>query len=94
MNQTVQEIAMLRRELEMLMREREALLRVGGAAALFVAELDSLQLPEKTWNVAEFLAESLNMLNEDTLQEALETVGSAVQRSETAGAAQSEAGAS
>ncbi len=74
MPQSEQEVAMLRRELEILMREREGLLRVGGAAALFVAELDSVQLPEVTWNVAEFLAESLNVLSEDTLQDALNIV--------------------
>ncbi len=76
MPQTQQEIAMLRRELEMLMRERESLLRVSGAAALFVEELDSLQLPKTNWNGAEKLAESLNALSEDSLRDALETVRS------------------
>lgn len=79
MPQSEQEIAMLRNELEMLMREREGLLRVGGAAALFVAELDSVQLQEGTWNMAELLAESLNALSEDTLQDALNFVKSTVQ---------------
>ncbi len=63
---------MLRRELEMLMREREGLLRVSGAAALFVEKFDSTQLPESNWNVAEYLAETLNALSEDTLRDALE----------------------
>lgn len=78
MSQSEQEIAMLRNELEMLMREREGLLRVGGAAALFVAELDSVQLQEGTWNMAELLAESLNALSEDTLQDALNCVKATV----------------
>ena len=36
-----QEIAMLRAELELLMGERQTLLRIAGAAASFVAELDA-----------------------------------------------------
>ncbi|HET9112618.1 MAG: hypothetical protein ACYC3O_11860 [Burkholderiales bacterium] len=74
MSQTLQEISMLRNELEMLMRERDILLRVSGAAALFVAELDTVQLPESALDAAEILAESLNELTEDTLQDALSAV--------------------
>ena len=36
-----QDVAMLRAEIEMLMTERHALLRTTGAAAIFVAKLDS-----------------------------------------------------
>ena len=39
--QHAQEIVMLRAEIEMLMSERQALLRATGAAAVFVANLDS-----------------------------------------------------
>jgi hypothetical protein len=35
-----QEIAMLRSEVEMLVQERARLLRVGGAAAVFIANMD------------------------------------------------------
>jgi len=74
MPQTQQEVSMLRNELEMLMRERDGLLRVSGAAAVFVAELDSGKLPAVTFEAAEMLAESLNELTEDTLQDALNAV--------------------
>jgi hypothetical protein len=72
--QSDQEVSMLRNEVEMLMRERDALLRVSGAAAVFVAELDSASLAAETLQAAEILAESLNGLSEDTLSEALEAV--------------------
>ncbi len=66
-----QEIDMLRKELEILMSERERLLRIAGAAAVFVAELDIGDLPEDTYEAAEVLAESLNTLPEDALGEGL-----------------------
>ena len=69
-----QEIAMLRSELEMLMNERQTLLRIAGAAAAFVAELDSRKLPEETYEAAEFLAEYLNEATEETIRDALEAV--------------------
>ena len=72
--QNHQEVAMLRDEVEMLMRERDTLLRVTGAAAAFVAEIDSTSLAEETLQAAEVLAESLNHLSEDTLRESLEAV--------------------
>ena len=81
MTQTQQEISMLRNELEMLMLERDGLLRVSGAAALFVAELESVKLPEIMLEVAEMLAESLNELTEDTLQDALNAVKEKMQLS-------------
>ena len=79
MSQTQQEVSMLRNELEMLMRERDGLLRVSGAAAVFVAELDSEKLPAVTLEAAEILAESLNELTEDTLQDALNAVKAHIQ---------------
>ncbi|HSS47112.1 MAG TPA: hypothetical protein VLL03_06850 [Burkholderiales bacterium] len=69
-----QEISMLRQEIEMLMGERQNLLRVTGAAAVFVANMDSKSLPEETYEAAEQLAEGLNALPEDTLRDALELV--------------------
>ena len=67
---------LLREEVEMLMAEREALLRVAGAAAVLVANLDEASLPHEqdTIDAAEGLSESLNALSEDTLSEALEIV--------------------
>ncbi len=69
-----QENSMLRSEIELLMRERQALLRVAGAAAGLIAELDSHDLPEDTTEAAELLATSVNALNEETLQDALGAV--------------------
>ncbi|GAO37707.1 hypothetical protein SCT_3143 [Sulfuricella sp. T08] len=76
-----QEIAMLRAELEMLMGERQTLLRIAGAAATFVAELDADVLPENTLEAAEMLAECINTAPEETMRDALEIV-----KAEVAGA--------
>jgi hypothetical protein len=62
---------MLSKELDILMAERSRLLRVAGAAAQFVAVMDSHKLPEKVATEAEILAESVNALSEDTLKDAL-----------------------
>lgn len=81
MPQTQQEVSMLRNEVEMLMRERDSLLQVCGAAAVFVAEMDSAQLPEASLIAAEMLAESLNELSEDSLQDALNAVQAHIENS-------------
>lgn len=69
-----QEIAMLRAELELLMKERQALLQVAGAATGFIAELDSFDVPRAAMEAAELLAERVNALPEETLQDALNAV--------------------
>ncbi len=70
------EVRLLREEIELLMTERRQLLQVTGAAAVFVANLDSDSLPEDagTIDAAELLAEQLNGLSEETLRDALESV--------------------
>jgi hypothetical protein len=70
------EIRLLRDEIEMLMNERRQLLQVTGAAAVFVANLDTDSLPDETDTIdaAEMLAEQLNGLSEETLKDALESV--------------------
>jgi len=70
------EVRLLRDELEMLMNERRQLLQVTGAAAVFVANLDTDSLPDEaeTIDAAEMLAEQLNGLSEETLKDALESV--------------------
>ncbi len=68
---------MLSEELELLMAERRKLLRVAGAAAQFVAVMDSRNLPEKVATEAEILAESVNALPEDTLKDALVAITTA-----------------
>lgn len=65
---------MLRAEVELLMKERTALLKVTGAAAGLVAELDSHDLPQGTVEAAELLAASINSLSEESLQDALAAV--------------------
>ncbi len=71
-----QEVALLRDEIEMLMAEREKLLHVAGAAAVLVANLDTDTLPDDqdTIDAAEMLAESLNVLSEESLRDALTSV--------------------
>lgn len=65
---------MLSKEIEILMAERTRLLRVAGAAAQFVAVMDSRNLPESVATEAEILAESVNALPEDTLRDALTAI--------------------
>ncbi len=74
LHQKEQEIAMLRSELEMLMNERFNLLRIAGAAAAFVAELDAETLPETSLQAADLLSEFLNRAPEETIRDALEVV--------------------
>ena len=70
------DVSLLRDEIEMLMNERRQLLQVTGAAAVFVANLDTDSLPDEadTIDAAEMLAEQLNGLSEETLKDALESV--------------------
>ena len=75
-----QENNMLRRELEMLISERTSLLKVVGAAAVFVANMDSADLPVKAIEAADLLSTSVNDLSEETLKDALETVHAEVVR--------------
>ena len=68
---------MLSKEIELLMAERAKLLRVAGAAAQFVAVMESRSLPERVATEAEILAESVNALSEDTLRDALVSISTA-----------------
>jgi hypothetical protein len=65
---------MLSNEIEMLMAERAKLLKVAGAAAQFVAVLESQKLPQAVATEAELLAECVNSLSEDTLKDALGSI--------------------
>jgi hypothetical protein len=69
-----QEISLLRAEIELLMKERQALLAVVGAAASMIAELDTPDLPAAAVEAADILAENINALSEETLQDALQEV--------------------
>lgn len=68
------EINLLRKELELLMRERQSLLRVTGAAAGLIAEMDSHDLPISTVEAADLLSTVINKLSDETLQDALSSV--------------------
>jgi len=71
-----QEVFMLRGEMEILMNERQCLLDTTGAAAMFVANLDTSLLPDSACQAAKVLSNSLNNLPEETLRDALEKVKS------------------
>lgn len=71
-----EEVSMLREEMEILMNERQCLLDTTGAAAVFVANMDSALLPDSACQAARILSSSLNNLPEETLWDALEKVKS------------------
>ena len=67
---------MLSEEIEMLMTERARLLRVAGAAAQFVAVMESRSLPETPGPGADTLAGSANALPAETPTPALDSIRS------------------
>jgi hypothetical protein len=69
-----QEVAMLRGEVEMLMAERSSLLKVVGAAAVLMANTDGRDMPAEAADAAEMLSRLVNVLPEEVLSEALESV--------------------
>ncbi len=71
---------MLRSELELLMKERETLLVITGAAAGLIAELNSSDLPIRTVEAADLLATNVNLLSEETLQDALTAVHATIEK--------------
>lgn len=84
MPQKDQEISLLREELEMLMGERQALLRVAGAAAVLVANMDSKRLPLGAIESADLVATTINDLPEETLQDALAAVNAEIEEDSAA----------
>jgi hypothetical protein len=66
------EVNRLRAELETLKAERLRLLRAAGAAAVFMVGLDAQTLSEPTYKLADFLADALNALPEETLRNAID----------------------
>lgn len=78
------EIRMLREELELLMGERQQLLEIVGAVAGLVASLDSNRLPVGAIESADMVATKLNLLSEETLQDALASVHAEIEEEETA----------
>lgn len=78
------EIRMLREELELLMSERQQLLQIVGAVAGLIASLDSNRLPVGAIESADLVATKLNLLTEETLQDALSSVHAEIENEETA----------
>jgi hypothetical protein len=74
---------MLGKELDILMAERARLLKVAGAAAQFVALMESRELPASVATEADILAESVNSLPEDTLRDALAAITGKKQEART-----------
>ncbi len=72
------EIDLLRAEIEILVQERARLLKIVGAAAVFVANMDVGKLPKHVLDAADVLATSINDLPKDSLLDALESVGAEV----------------
>lgn len=83
------EIRMLRDEMEMLMGERQQLLQIVGAVAGLIASLDSNRLPVGAIESADMVATKLNLLSEETLQDALSAAHAEIEDEETAGATRS-----
>jgi hypothetical protein len=84
MPQKDHEISLLREELEMLMGERQALLRVAGASAVLVANMDSKRLPLGAIESADLVATTINDLPEETLQDALAAVNAEIEEDSAA----------
>ena len=81
------EIQMLRDELEMLMGERQQLLEIVGSVAGLIASLDSNRLPVGAIESADIVATKLNLLSEETLQDALASVHAEIEEEEGEGLA-------
>lgn len=67
-------VQMLRSEIEIMMADREALLRVAGAAAKFVEQVNIAKLPVSAIPLAEAMASNVNALSEESLKDALESL--------------------
>ena len=80
------EIQMLREELELLMNERQQLLQIVGSVAGLIASLDSNRLPVGAIESADMVATKLNLLSEETLQDALASVHAEIEEDEVVGA--------
>lgn len=76
------EITLLRQELELLMGERQLLLQVAGGAAALIASIDCAELPDHAVQAADIVATSINLLPEETLNDALEAVQAHVAQEE------------
>ena len=81
------EIQMLRDELELLMGERQQLLEIVGSVAGLIASLDSNRLPVGAIESADMVATKLNLLSEETLQDALASVHAEIEEEESVGVA-------
>lgn len=65
---------MLRKEVELLMGERQVLLQIVGASAALIATLDSKRLQVGAVEAADLVSTRINLLPEETLLDALNSV--------------------
>lgn len=66
------ELSMLRSEVEMLVDEDVQLMKIAGAAALFVSELQGAALPQSALDAASTLAKLICEIPDDTMCAALD----------------------
>ncbi len=68
----MEELSMLRSEVELLVQEDTQLMKIAGAAALFVSQLQGAALPPRALDAASTLAKLINEIPDDTMSDALE----------------------
>lgn len=66
------ELSMLRSEVDLLVEEDTQLMKIAGAAALFVSQLQGASLPDGALNAASTLAKLISEIPDDTMCEALD----------------------
>lgn len=71
------ELDFLVQEMEMLVQEDAHLMKIAGAAALFISQLDGDGLSSDALRAATMLARLVNQVPQDTMSEALHLLGRA-----------------
>lgn len=69
-----EDYSLLRSELELVIQEDAQLLKIAGAAALFVSQLEGMSLPRGAMTAASKLARLIGEMSDDTLCEAMQSV--------------------
>ncbi len=68
------DFSLLRSELELVIQEDAQLLKIAGAAALFVSQLEGMALPRGAMTAAAKLARLIGEMSDDTLCEAMQSL--------------------
>lgn len=71
-NKGLNELSMLRSEVDLLAAEDSQLMKVAAAAALFVSQLQGTDLPQSALNAASTLAKLICEVPDDTMRDALD----------------------